>query len=398
VSRVRLAPAILIALLSLAACKGKSEPQPKANATKEPGVDVELTPEALAAAHLGTIKVEAASRGSTVTAAGTIEFVPNKVARVGPIVDGRILGIRVQHGDVVKAGTLLATMDSPPVGRARADYVGAVSRLMLAERELEREKKLVGEGATSQREVERAETARSLAEFEVRAAGERLKSFGIDPKPLGNLDAGAYMASTATTLHTPIGGTVMQVDARVGQSVRAADTLFVVGSVDPLWLVVYVYERDLGRVREGDPVKVDVLARPGRTFTGRVDHVHNVIDPDKRAADVRIVLANGDGQLGPGMSASARIQVMDNSADGGADKSTVVMIPRNAIQGIDGQPFVFVQHGAPGRYELRAIERGKDYDGLVEVVRGLNAGETIVTDGSFILKSEVLREQMGKND
>lgn len=396
--------ATVVAIAS--SCKPKGEPEAKTTApTREAGVDVELTPQALAAAHLTTVKVEASARGAAITAAGTLEFVPSKVARVGPIVDGRVLSVRVQPGDKVTAGAALCTLDSPPVGRARADYVQAVSRLMLAERELARERTLASEGATSQREVERADTARAVADFEARAAGERLRSYGVDPRPLSAQDAGIPMASSATGLSSPIAGTVMQVDARVGQSVHAADTLFVVGSIDALWLIVDVYERDLARVRLGDPVKVTVLSRPGRVFDGRVDYLSTVVDPERRVAHVRVGLPNADLALGPGMSATARILVQDpgplaaldgGSAEGGAAPEPI-LVPREAVQAVDGQPFVFVERGA-GRYELRAIERGKDYEGRVEVIRGLSAGETIVCGGSFILKSELLREQMGKND
>jgi cobalt-zinc-cadmium efflux system membrane fusion protein len=72
-------------------------------------------------------------------------------------------------------------------------------------------------------------------------------------------------------------------------------------------------------------------------------------------------------------------------------------VPRGAIQTIDGAPFVFVEK-AKGKYEMRAVERGQDLAARVEILHGLLAGEPVVSEGSFILKSEVLREQMGSND
>jgi cobalt-zinc-cadmium efflux system membrane fusion protein len=92
------------------------------------------------------------------------------------------------------------------------------------------------------------------------------------------------------------------------------------------------------------------------------------------------------------MTASARILA---AAEG--DGGTALVVPRHAIQTVDGQPFVFVQR-EPGKYEMRPVERGSELDDDVEILRGIDAKDTIVVDGSFILKSEALKAQMGAND
>ena len=122
-----------------------------------------------------------------------------------------------------------------------------------------------------------------------------------------------------------------------------------------------------------------------------------MLDPETRVADVRIVLPNPNRELLPGMSATARIACVDRgSPDAGAAKG-VPVVPRGAIQLVDGQPYVFLEK-KPGTYEMRAIEQGADLGGIFEVRRGLSGGEPVVVDGGFLLKSELLREQMGKND
>jgi cobalt-zinc-cadmium efflux system membrane fusion protein len=115
------------------------------------------------------------------------------------------------------------------------------------------------------------------------------------------------------------------------------------------------------------------------------------MDPTTRAAPVRIALENPDGLLRPGMSAQARVL---GAAPAG---ETMVTVPRGAVQSIDGQPYVFVEL-SPGRFEVRPVERGAEVDGEVEIAHGLHDGEPVATDGTFVLKSEVLREQMGSND
>jgi cobalt-zinc-cadmium efflux system membrane fusion protein len=174
--------------------------------------------------------------------------------------------------------------------------------------------------------------------------------------------------------------------------VGPTDTLIVVGETSQVWLAVDIYERDLSRVKVGDEVVASSVAYPERTFTGTVDQLASVVDPERRVLEARIVLSNPDSMLKPGMTATARIVGVPE-----AGAPPVISVPRGAIQTIDGQPFVFVQLG-DGKFRLNAIDRGADLDSGVEVKQGLIGDETIVTEGSFILKSEVLRAQMGSND
>jgi len=127
-------------------------------------------------------------------------------------------------------------------------------------------------------------------------------------------------------------------------------------------------------------------------FEGTVDQLASVVDPERRVLEARIVLHNPDGALRPGMTATARILGVPE-----AGAPPVVSVPRVALQTIDGQPFVFLDLGG-GKYALRAVDRGVDLEQGVEIKQGLTGDETIVTEGSFILKSEVLRSQMGSND
>ena len=377
----RVLPALLIALVALAsACKSKA-PEPQKE-PKEEGIDVKLTPKALEAAHLGTASPRSIARRASVTAAGKVDFVPSRVARVGPPVAGRVGTIPVVVGQKVGRGTTLVTLESVEVGRARADFTAAKTRLDQAKAETEREKQLMAGGATSERAMLIATSGEAQARTELRASEDRLATLGL----------GAGAAGQSVALVAPIAGTVLQVNARVGQPVGTTDTLVVVGETSLVWLGVDVYERDVGKVHLGDDVKVTSIAFPGRTFDGKVDQLGAVVDPERHVLEARIVLPNQDDALKPGMTASARILA---AAEG--DGGTALVVSRHAIQTVDGQPFLFVQH-EPGKYEMRPVERGADLDDDVEILRGLKPDETVVVDGSFILKSEALKAQMGAND
>jgi len=378
----------------LGACHKKKAEEPP---DVKPESDVELGPAALQAAGLTSGKPRLTERRSSVPVAGVLEFVPNRVARVGPIIEGRVVSIRVDPGQHVTPGTVLATVESVEIGKARSDFLASQVKMQYAERERTRQYRLADAGVTTGQSVINAETERDMANLEIRAAAERLHAVGVKLEDLTQLDAGAGSGrpSTAMTLRTPLGGLVLDVNARVGQAVSSTDTLFVVGEIDKVWLIVDVYERDLAKVHTGDEAKATVIAYPDRTFTGRVDYVGGIVDAVRRAVPARIVLDNPDGALRPGMSASAHIFSTTRAPDAGAQM--VLVVPHGAIQTIDGQPFVFVEKGT-GKYNLRPVERGADLDQDVEILKGLTQGDTIVTDGTFALKSEALREQMGKND
>jgi len=259
-------------------------------------------------------------------------------------------------GQKVGKGASLVVLSSVDVGRASADLAVAKSRLDQATAELEREQGLAAQHATSERAVLAAQTNKATAEAELHATQARLST-------LGGGAAGGGLALTS-----PIAGTVLELKARVGQPVGPTDTLVVVGETDQVWLVVDVYERDLAKVHVGDETRVQSVAYPDRVFVGRVDQIGTQVDPERHVLEARIVLDNGDGALRPGMTASARIVGAVLAGDGGAAR------PRSSfraerIQAIDGQPFVFVEKST-GKYELRAIERGSEVEGEVEIPRG----------------------------
>ena len=159
-----------------------------------------------------------------------------------------------------------------------------------------------------------------------------------------------------------------------------ARPLFRVGDLSHLWLAVHAFERDAVRLKPGVSAQVTFPALPGKTFPGTVSLIGREVDTASRTIPVRIDVANADGVLRPGMSASASIPLGD-------ERGSVVAVPVAALQRVEDQWVVFVPRDA-GRFEVRAVGRGRDLAGEVEILTGLAAGETIVVDGAFLLKAE----------
>lgn len=371
----------VLCVVLLSACKQPVESEPAVE-KKDPEVDVSLSPRGLAGAKLTLGKPERVPRRTSLNVAGSVDFVPNRVARIGPQISGRVASVPVAPGQAVGRGAVVVTLDSVDIGRARADFLEAKAQLQLAESELAREDRMIDAGASSERAQQSARTSLDLARVNVSTAGDRLHTLGAAPG----------RGSSSFSLVSPIEGKVLEVKARLGQPVGPTDTLIVVGETSQVWLAVDIYERDFARVKVGDDVVATAIAYPDRTFTGHVDQLASVVDAARRVIEARIVLANPDGALRPGMTATARIL---GAPEAGA--SPVVSVPRGAVQTIDGQPFVFVDLGG-GKFQLRAVDRGAELEKGVEIKQGLTGDESIVIDGSFILKSEVLRAQMGSND
>jgi len=146
-----------------------------------------------------------------------------------------------------------------------------------------------------------------------------------------------------------------------------------------------VYEPDLGRVKTGQTAEISFVSFPAKTFSGRITQVAQRLDPETRTAKVRVEVENRGGQLKLEMFATVRLPTQD--------PRVVPAIPETALQQVDGKNVVFV-HTKAQEFQRRELELGHKADGWVEVTHGLKPGEQVVTQGSFYLKSTLLKETL----
>ena len=154
-----------------------------------------------------------------------------------------------------------------------------------------------------------------------------------------------------------------------------------------MWLWIDLYERDLAHVGLGDQVEVRLDAWPAETLAGRLAYVADEIDPTSRTVRARVDLSNPERRLKPGMF--ARVGLVS-----GEEQAPVLAVPRTAAQRDGDEAIVFVQT-APGRFERREVEFGRTGDELVEILGGLQEGEEVVIDGSFLLRSQASADELG---
>jgi len=390
-SRAALARTALALALSLAlsACGGgkagdappvaqKAASQAEGERKEEGGL--KLTPEEARSAGIKLETLAAQGFADAVTVTATIRPNQDRIARVAPRVEGRIVQVMASLGDNVKAGQVLAVLDSLVLGEAQSALQRAQSAQRVAQSDFKRAELLSADEIIPQRELLRARSALETAVADMRAAEDKLRL-------LGGVAAASGRAASTFPLTAPLAGTVVQKKATIGELGTASEPLFSVADLSTVWIEANLTEDKLARVQVGAPATVTVTAYPGERFAGRVTYVASMLDKDSRTTPARIEVPNKDRRLKPEMFASATIET-------GTTRAPALSVPSGAVTLLQGQPTVFVAEG--GGYEPRAIDPGEKVGGRTVVKAGLKAGEQVVAEGAYALKARLLKSQIGE--
>jgi len=343
---------------------------------------------------IGLVRVVASAEQSVelpIEMNATVGFNELRTVHVSPRVTGIVRSLRVDYGDEVKAGTTLFTLDSQELGEATGEYLEVRAEATLAEQTLARQAELRAAGVTSEREYLEAQQQSESAGIRYKTARDRLVRLGLSRSEVDGLQAGGDAAVGLLNVRSPQAGTVLDLHATPGEQVEPGSQVALVGDLQTVWIWADVYEEDMLAVTEAlaaGAVTADFRAAaiPGRTFTGTVDMLGSSLDPATRTTRARVSVENPDRLLRPGMFGTAQLHL--RSVQG------AVVVPDTALC-IDGDDtFVFVRV-REDLFFRRPVVVGRASEGLVAVRSGLTAGQEVVADGSFLLKSDVLREKMG---
>ena len=294
------------------------------------------------------IRIVAAAMGdiaSTVVATGTIEFNEGDVAIVQARTGGFVTRVYGRApGDVVRAGTAIADVQSPEWGGAQTEYL-AVRRLGRADL-----------------------TA---------AARQRLRLLGMSDALISQVDQ-TGRTNGSVTITAPISGVIQTLDARSGVTLSSGQTLAQINGIGTVWLNAAVPEAQAGSIRLGQRATADLAAFTNERFGGRVVAILPTAAADSRTLTVRIELANRGGRLRPGMFA--------NVSFGGDDRPALV-VPSEAVIRTGTRTIVMLAMN-DGRYHPAEVRTGREGGGKTEIVAGLAVGERVVASGQFLLDSE----------
>ena len=183
----------------------------------------------------------------------------------------------------------------------------------------------------------------------------------------------------------PIDGVITDRKSTAGELVTKESQIYTISDPTDLWVLAEIKERDIGAVHAGQDAMFAVLAYPDQ-FRGKIVRIGNRVEDESRTLEVRIEVNNADGRLKPGMFADVEIvtTVQEN----------VLLISDTALQTNGEDTIAFVVLGE-GKFEKRTVKTGMEQRGKVQVLEGIKEGEKVVTTGSFILKSELLKAALG---
>lgn len=402
--------AILFAtILILAGCSRNDHPAPAKAAAAPPVPATAAAREVVlkdAAQRQGAIRVENVQTRSlpqVLHANGRVALNENRTWRVGAVTEGRIVRVLVSPGDAVAPGQILARMHSHMIHEARADYrraLGELSRLKGVEayslRVRDRARRLYELKAASLEQVDHSETELRNAQTAVANANievERTRRHMVEflqiraDVPDHAPEAEENDDSELIPIKSPAAGTLMIRNVTPGTVVQPSGELFVVSDLSTLWTIAALNEEYLPKVRAGMPVRVNVIAYPDHPFPARIGKIGEELDPTTRSVKVRVDVPNSHGLLKPEMYATTDIEI--------GSSELAVFVPQSAIQEISGQTVVFVRRD-PTHFEVRPVQAGRIVEGAQEITGGLRHGEAVVTSGSFVLKSQLLKSTLGE--
>lgn len=298
-------------------------------------------------------------------------FNQNQLAQIAPLVGGTIYGVTADLGEQVAADQVVARIWSASVAEL-------VAKAVLTHQTLERERKLHADSVTSRKELQEAEA-------EHRAACQQLRTLGFAEE---QIDDFSYKPQEKVLLEVtaPFAGEIVERMAVHGALIEAGKPLFTLANRTTMWAMLNIPETELARVVVGQPVELRVDSLPDRTFAGKLTWVSAEVDERTRMARARAEVANPDGALRSRMFARARILMRKTEG--------ALLLPADAVQTVDDQSLVFVQQ-ADDLFEARAVRLGAKSGGNLEIVSGVQAGESVAVTHTFALKSQLLISRLG---
>lgn len=345
------------------------------------------------------------SASRTIQTTGTIAVNETRIVRLRPLARGRISSVKVRVGDAVRKGQELLTYDNVELGEAVAQYRRGTAQVErarteagVAKRALDRARNLVDLGGIARTELDKREADAKNAEAAIEAEiaeqslwSEKLYRFGLtksDIDALSSPRSGAIpREASIVAVKSPLDGIVLKMSAAEGEAIQLETQLFEIADTTTVWVQADLYERDLSSVKVGDLATVLVEAYPDEKFRGRVTYISDVVDPDSRTPKIRCEVPNPTRRLKLDMYATIQLP--------GRGERKVLMVPAAAVQKLEGRDVVFVRE-EPNEFEIRAVRVGVEVQGWVEIESGIKAGETVATRGSFVLKAEHLKAELGE--
>ena len=315
--------------------------------------------------------------------AGRIEANDRLVTRIGAAVTGRVTEVLAEVGDRVRPGQALARVASSELTTAQMGYLRAHSAASQAERAVERARQLIQADVIGAAELQRRESELAIARAELHAAGDQLKLMGLHHAAIEKLrDQGTLHPHAAVS--ATLSGVVIERKVSHGQVTQPGDPLFTVADLGNVWVVGALPEQTARSVQAGQVVDIEVPALGNRQLSGKIVFVGDTVSPETRSVTIRTQVDNRERDLKPQMLATMRIR---------GHAQQILALPVQAMVRENDKDHVFVKL-SDNRYRLTPVKLATASGAWRPILKGLQQGTEIVTEGAFHMNNERKRAEL----
>lgn len=348
--------ALAMALLVFQSCTNHE----KADNTKDP--EFQLNEKMLSDLSVDTVK--SGSAISKLSLTGIVAPDENKMVKIFPMVSGIAQDVRVQLGDLVKKGQTLASMKSVEIAGFTKDLISAEADVRNSDRTLKSTKDLYESGLASKKDLEQAESDHEKAVAE----SKRVKSV----MSINKSNSRGY------AITSPIDGYIVEKNLTDNMQIREdnSENLFTVADLSTVYILINIYESDISKVHTGSPVKITTLSYPDKVFSGKIDKVYSLIDPDNKVMRAKVKIDNPGYLLKPQMF--AQVSVEDAAGE------NLPSVPLSAVIFDNNQYYVIVKDGK-AKVHVQPVTVAKRVEDLAYISSGIKAGDQVITSRQLFL-------------
>ncbi|MFW0718598.1 efflux RND transporter periplasmic adaptor subunit [Pedobacter sp. N23S346] len=309
--------------------------------------------------------VQQANNQSDLIFSAKITANEDRKSELFPMVSGLVNRVNVRLGDQVTAGQTLALVTSSEMAGFDKEVISANAELKNADRTLKQAEQLFESGLSSAKELEEAKNDFLIKKAELKRANAVLKLNG-------GSNTGLY------SIKSPIGGFIIEKNVTDNMQLRSDNdkSLFTIADLSNVWAMINIYESDISRIKAGDEVNLSTLSYPEQVFKGKIDKIYNLIDQESKVMNARVVIANTNALLKPGMLGTVKV-----SAHSGVDLPAV---NSRAIIFDNNKNYVLILNKAH-KVRIQEVQLGRKTADKTYISKGLNAGDRVIASKQVFL-------------
>ncbi|MBK8496273.1 MAG: efflux RND transporter periplasmic adaptor subunit [Chitinophagaceae bacterium] len=377
-------------------CGGNDRSEPAVPETETPKEEHENPDEAtLTAEQLKTIgiefgKIEQKQLTASLKTNGVLKVPNQNKAGINSVYSGIIRSLLVQPGNNVTKGQTIATIANPEFIQVQGDYLGINSRMVLAEQEYSRQKELNAGNAGALKNLQAAEAELKALRTRRSSLQQQIQLMGINPASLSN---GRLVS--VLSVRSPISGVVSNVHVKMGSYVDVTTVIAEVVDNSQLHLDLFVYEKDLPKLKNKQTIHFTVTNNPGKEYDAEIFSLGSSFENESKAVSVHAMVKGDKTGLIDGMNITANISL---------DKATLPAIPTEAIVNFQGQDYIFIVDRVDTKtntthFRRIPVVKGTSDVGYSEItlLKEIPAGAKVVTKGSFFILAKQTNTE-GHND